>query len=374
MAAKDKVAAAAAKKSKSSNVPDLGATTTTAAATQPPATTTPEPTLPPTSPAPTLEVVPQGTRTPTKQAGGSAPPAAAGVTEDDVKKFKIKESDRDVRELIAEYVTVSEHGDALTIKENLPLEEFLPLLDYFTSLHQNTGFLIGDMLVAGEGMYKERLLLAMAKTGRSLNTLKAYLSVAKAIPANARNHNLGFVHHQRVAVIANNSEAGGIKKAKELLAIAVKGEDGKATEPMTTRDFAKLVEKHKPKAKPKAKPAKTGKRGPKTKAAKAAAKNLAKNAPRKLTEAETAASDQMHEVIRALAESAAELVKLLDDTPTDKKDLPEGDKGKAPTLLEVICKSDYATKTGFLNALPGATMERLRRDWQFIKDHQGYPK
>jgi hypothetical protein len=381
--AKEAVKKAAAKKP----APDLGATSPGATQTQtatpavipdtpPPAT--PQPQGSPATDTPVaLEVVPKGASTPTpaRSAGGSAPSSSelATPSEKDVKAFKIKESTRDVREIISQYVVVSEHGDSLQIKGELPLEEFLPLLDYLTSLHENTGFLIGDALVAGAGMYKEKLLLAMAKTGRSLNTLKQYLSVAKNIPPSIRRPALGFIHHQRVVPIALNDAAGGVKKAEELLKIAEKGADGKRTEPMPVREFSQLVKKATP-AKKKSPAKNSGKRGPKSRAEKSAAKDLKnQKGPRKLTEAEVAASDALHEQLIALSDAAVAVNKALEEKPTEKADLREEDKGTAPTLLEAIAKCDYATKTGFINAMPTVTLQALVKAGEYIKMRQGYP-
>lgn len=334
MTAKQKLAAAAAKPTVDLGAPD-GA---------------------PETPATPLVVVPKGKRAKPGKSDGGEPPAS----EEPPKGWKIKESTRPVLEIAQEWVRYGEDGASISLVPGMPLEEFLPLLDHLQRIHEHSGFFIGDAMIAADREHKEKLVWAMAATGRSLSTLQSYIATARALPPEVRRPALGWTYHQRVASIANNQEAGGLKKVKELLKLAEKGgEDG---QPMTVKEFERKVVEAKPAKTPKAG---AKKRGPKTKASKKAAAAASKPA-RELTEAETAALDACHEIINEVADVCTRLNDALKATPEPGKD--------GMQLLEVIRHADYATKKGFTSALPGDTLEELRKAWQYISDHQGNPK
>ncbi len=278
------------------------------------------------------------------------------VTEKSIKIEKIKESKDNPAELAAKYLKVSKDGLSVTVEGDLGLEEFLPLLDFKLREQQGVAFHVGDMLLYAGSKWKERLTLVMAQTGRSMSTLEAYAVVAKAFPPSLRDPRLTWSAHQQLAVVANNAEIGGKQKAKELMAKAAKGDEGK---PMSKREVKELVQAALPKKEPK--PG-AKKKGPKTKAAKAAKKD-AKPTHRDFVAEEIAAvQDLRKRVAKELCSAIENAISVLSDKP-----------GKEMTLLDAICAGTNTDKKAVTAALPDVkTLDKLRAMIQKVEDNTGY--
>lgn len=280
------------------------------------------------------------------------------------KPEKFQLSKRDVREIIAERIEIGPNADSLKINGDMPIEEFVPVLDYFTALSQKSQFLIGDLLVYGNGVYKEKLVLIMGQLGRSISdaTLSAYATVSKAFAPKDRQAKLPWSHYQATAALVNDKEAGGKAKAIELLkAAATGGSEGK---PTTQRELKREVEAVKT-----PKPAKPGKKAPgrktgATKPAKAAAKKAPTKKAREQKAEETAALNDLYKrVLPAICSALAETLKVLDAAPV-KGDL---------SLIDVIKESTNGDKKAFVKDAPEiADLLRLHKMIQGVADKTGY--
>ncbi len=252
---------------------------------------------------------------------------------------KIKESKENPAELADKYLRIGKDGHSLTVEGDITLEEFLPLVDFKCNERRGAGFQIGDLLLYGMEKWKDRLELVMEQTGRKMNTLLQYISVAKAIPSNLRSEKLEWSHHLEIARLANCEEAGGRKKAKEIIQKIEKGNKG---EDFTRKEIRELVEKEMPAPAPK--PAKEGKaikrRGPKTKASKNAGKSTARDP---LAEEQAAIQNLRKKLFPQLVSVLDTIRKELDSKPSKEAKLE---------LRSVIYKASKVDKDAIYAAAP----------------------
>jgi hypothetical protein len=105
---------------------------------------------------------------------------------------------RPIQEIIGDRVTVLPGHIGLKIADGTPIEENLAILDWATQLSDHAGFMIGDVLLAGEKTYGETYNTALNQTGRAYSTLKNYKMVAKAVPPSKRIASLSFSHYKAI--------------------------------------------------------------------------------------------------------------------------------------------------------------------------------
>lgn len=283
---------------------------------------------------------------------GATPPgtAAAGApTVVPQVPLRIVESKRDIREIISERVKMNDSGTALDISEDLPLEEWLPLFDYFVASEKHIGFIIGDLVNFAQKKYGEKYAMAMEKTGRAYSTVQVYATVAASIPPNMRREALGFSHHRVVARLEDK------KVVKELLKLAEKGEDGKAASPIPVRDFQKLVDTKYPAPK-RVKKTNAAKPGRKKKTKKAATKEPV--APYEPNDDEKVALDMMYEQADALRATLDEAIVYTD---TNGKEVKK-------SMKDLLLQLDNNSKITFCKAFaPFAELHKI------VDDKTGYP-
>lgn len=272
-----------------------------------------------------------------------------------------EESKKNPRELFDRYLKIGKHGDSLKVEGDMPIEEFLPLLDHLTRQNEVGAFFIGDLIIYGSKQYGDGLGEILQMTGRKVATLQAYATVAKACPPSMRRQELTWSHHQVVASIANNEEAGGKEKAKLLLKQAADGVgEGDKKEVMPVATFKKIVAEAKP-AKTKTTKPSSGKPGRKTKTGKD--KKAAAKPAREMKPEEVAAMDSFYEEkVETFKTSLNELMNALWEKPDGETE-----------LIDVIRKGDNAVKKGFVHAMPErADLLKLHSAINSVDDLTGY--
>jgi lysyl-tRNA synthetase class I len=167
------------------------------------------------------------------------------VTAPPLDPVVIPESTRDIKEILAERVTVLPGSIGLRIADNTPIEESLRVLDWTTTLSNHVGFMIGDVLNHAYFKWGEKYQAALSQTGRALPTLKQYCDVASKIPPNKRVAALTFTHHAEILRIGNDTKVEEVLKE-----VGAQAEKGHAP---TTSQVRERVRKLKPKKPKKAK-------------------------------------------------------------------------------------------------------------------------
>jgi len=195
-------------------------------------------------------------RNPTKRAGhllrssqamsksGKAASAKA------VAVVKLAKSARDITDILREHTTMAAGNVGITLSDDIPLEEALRVLDYWTNFHEHVGFIIGDIINYGECRWGEKYTAAMEQTGRAKPTLKTYASVALRIPIEHRQPSLGFEHHREILKLGDRSDVATFVPA--LREAGEQAEKGKAP---TVKELRAKVRERAPikrKAKPRA--------------------------------------------------------------------------------------------------------------------------
>jgi hypothetical protein len=229
-----------AKKQTASNPNAAAAAARKAAkATQPPAAGA--------SAEPTLTDAPPGSSTQTKDGG------TLTVIKDSTmpKDFKFKVSDRPVEEIIESRVLFNEAHTSVQIEKDTPLEEVIPILDYFQGLAGHVGFFIGDVMIAASDRFNERFGWAMEKTGRAASTLRGYEATARAIPPEVRSPMLTYTHHVPLARLHD---------VKDIKAMLKEAEPAKGRAMLTVNELRDKVNEKFPKPAKKAGKASSGKK------------------------------------------------------------------------------------------------------------------
>src|SRR5438445_7089116 len=115
---------------------------------------------------------------------------------------KIPPLTRPIEEIIKdqERVKVLDGSIGLKIADDTPIEENLAILKWATTMSNHVGFMIGDVLLAGEAnkVYGHEYDRALAQTGYALTTLQICKSVAKSVPHNKRIAALSFSHYENI--------------------------------------------------------------------------------------------------------------------------------------------------------------------------------
>ena len=139
-----------------------------------------------------------------KLAAGAAKIKKAQEAEAEKKRLAtpvvIPASTRPIEEIIKERVTVLPGSIGLEVSPDTPIEENLRILDWTLSMSEHVGWMVGDVLVAGETnkVYGEMYERAVTQTGKALKTLQNYKMVAKTVPPSKRIAALSFSHYKNI--------------------------------------------------------------------------------------------------------------------------------------------------------------------------------
>lgn len=156
----------------------------------------------------------------------------------------------DISEIMARCVTPSKDGTSLKLNPDTTAGEYVRIFDNVTSLGEKVQFLIGDVINEGAKLksFGGKYAGMMASTGRSIDTLRSYASVAKNTPPSLRNLHpaLTYTHIKQVAKVP------ALEDKKEILEAAA--DSAKAGKPLTVKEIAAKADKKSPKKKKSSKP------------------------------------------------------------------------------------------------------------------------
>jgi hypothetical protein len=170
---------------------------------------------------------------------------AKKVTAPPLDPVVIPESTRDIKEILAERVTVLPGSIGIKLADATPIEESLRVLDWTTTLASHVGFMVGDVLAFGNAKWGEKYKAALNQTGRAYSTLKGYLETARRIPQANRVAALTFSHHREILRIGDEEKIATVLKEV--------GAQAEKTLAPSTREVREKVKKLKPKKSKKAK-------------------------------------------------------------------------------------------------------------------------
>ncbi len=116
---------------------------------------------------------------------------------------------------ITSQIRATETG--LILPENLQINDYIEAGNKVHSLHRSTSWMLADLLNYGDSHYGDQFSQIVDNWGYRPETLRNALYVAKRWPANRRNPNLSFAHHQCLTALDDDI-------ADTLLAAAVEKE------------------------------------------------------------------------------------------------------------------------------------------------------
>jgi len=129
---------------------------------------------------------------------------------------------RDIKAVLKDRVKFLPGHTGLTLDDDTSLAECLQVLEWAVALGNHIQFLIGDVINFGFVKWGNKYQQAMEQTGRAVNTLAHYASVARRIPARQRKAVLSFAHHREIVIIGDDA------KIEDLLnEAATQAENGK---------------------------------------------------------------------------------------------------------------------------------------------------
>lgn len=145
-------------------------------------------------------------------------------------------STRNADEIAAEYLEPGTAGNVITVKKDLPVEEWGALVRGLDRKTKCIGFVIGDLLAYGEKKYTGKVYdAAMTATGCELKTLQNYKSTATRVAPEIRKAKLSFGHHEAVAALPAGTQRKLLEKAeKEALPLSKLRKEVKAVTPAKT--------------------------------------------------------------------------------------------------------------------------------------------
>lgn len=242
-------------------------------------------------------------KAPIKAGAAPAPAAAAAPKVEKAALTKVEPIDRNVipkgfafspstlsgEEIVSKRCVFASSNTGITIDKDTPLEECIPMLNYFEGVKEHVGFFIGDVLVFMEDKFKERASWAMLKCGKAIATVRNYEWIARSFPLNMRGEGLTFSHYREAAPALKNADQS------QVVALLKEARGTKTKAPMTTKELARVVKERFPKPPPK--PKKAPKGGTKKKPAKKPAKQVTYYA---MGPEEAAAADDLFEKIDAV--------------------------------------------------------------------------
>lgn len=156
---------------------------------------------------------------------------------------RVLPSKRGIMEILADRAKLTHHNTSIEIAKDTPIDEHLSIFAYFAANVENAGFLMGDVINAGQTQHGAKYDAAVAQTEYSLSTLKQFAYVARNVPANLRDLHpaLKFSHLAQVARIEDKT------KMKEVLVNAKERIEKGDT--ITKKDVARIADRIVPKAK-----------------------------------------------------------------------------------------------------------------------------
>lgn len=157
---------------------------------------------------------------------------------------EIEECDLDAPALMKKRVKIDTLRSSLTLDDKTTPGEYVKIFDNFTDYGERFQFLIGDLILAGETLpsFEGKYVQAMLSTGRSLDSLKAYRSVALHTPPELRL--LPYTHTRETVKIPKLEDRKAvIEEAAEL------AKEGKLPSVEEIRKKADKFKARKPKAK-----------------------------------------------------------------------------------------------------------------------------
>lgn len=196
-----------------------------------------------------------------KEKSGKGKPASAAEIkklEQEAKAAKpeplvLKESTRDIREIVTDRVTVLKDSIGVKLADETPIEECLRIMDWAQAMSDHVGFMIGDIINFGEAKWGSKYQQAMEQTGRAYSTVAGYALTARRIPADQRIPALSFSHHREILRIGEDE-----KIAKVLKQVSDQADKGK----LPTRDeLRKKIVEFTPRKVKKPKKVTSGKKG-----------------------------------------------------------------------------------------------------------------
>jgi len=176
-----------------------------------------------------------------------------------VEPLAIPECNKSIEDVLKDRVTMLPGSVGLKIADDTPIEENLMILDYATTLGDHVGFMIGDVINAGEAAWGKQYDEAVIRTGRARNTLEQYASVARRIAPEDRQASLGFEHHREILRLVGREiagklgeeDSGDVPKNKVLQVLKEVGEQAKKGKGPTVKELRIKIQKLTPR-KPKA--------------------------------------------------------------------------------------------------------------------------
>lgn len=181
-----------------------------------------------------------------KQIHGMSKPAKARVIDDTLPE--IEEVEVDVKMLIKKCLTLDPIYPAVTVNEKTTTGEGAKLFDYFSNQAESVQFIVGDLILGLENSpaFKvngvSKFTEAMLATGRSLDSCKAYRSVAFHTPPEMRL--LPYTHTRETVKIKNLEDRKAIIEKFAKLA-----DEGKKPSVQEVRAAADKFAPRKPKGK-----------------------------------------------------------------------------------------------------------------------------
>jgi hypothetical protein len=91
---------------------------------------------------------------------------------------------------------------------NLPYDQFEALCVLLGKMHEAVRFAIGDAIILGEHLYRERAYQAIESIGLSEKGRLEYVRVAQQVPRSVRRKDLSWSHHRAVASFQRKTEDG----------------------------------------------------------------------------------------------------------------------------------------------------------------------
>jgi hypothetical protein len=96
---------------------------------------------------------------------------------------------------------------------NLSYERYEALCYYLGRLNEMVRFAIGDTIILGEQLFKERAYQALESLGLSEKGRLEYVRVSEKVPRSVRRKDLSWSHHRAVASLEPPKQREWLKKA-----------------------------------------------------------------------------------------------------------------------------------------------------------------
>lgn len=98
---------------------------------------------------------------------------------------------------------------------DLPYEQFEALCLLLGKMHEAVRFAIGDAIILGEHLYRERAYQAIESIGLSEKGRLEYVRVAQQVPRSVRRKDLSWSHHRAVASMKPREQRQWLKAASD---------------------------------------------------------------------------------------------------------------------------------------------------------------